>query len=285
VADHPEAFRHDLRARLYIEYLDYVEDCSPLAVLMENVPDMLNHGGHNIAEEVCEVLESRGYVCGYTLLNAAHYGVPQMRERMFLVAYRRELNQQVQFPAPTNWIELPPGYQGSRAVALKLLPRRFDSVGHYTPPPAPNSSMPPAVSAEEAIGDLPHIDARKLLAAGLLSRGARRFDVPVPFLRPVKISEYAQTMRAWPRYKAGAALYDHVIRYLPRDYSLFARLSPGDQYPEAHAMAEKLFEQKLARLEKQGKAPRKGSRAWTELRSEIVPPYDPTKFPNKWFGR
>jgi DNA (cytosine-5)-methyltransferase 1 len=38
VADHPEAFRHDPRARLYIDYLDYVEHCAPLAVLMETRP-------------------------------------------------------------------------------------------------------------------------------------------------------------------------------------------------------------------------------------------------------
>jgi DNA (cytosine-5)-methyltransferase 1 len=62
VADHPEAFRHDARARLYLDYLRYVEECAPLVVLMENVPEMLNHGGHNIAEEVCEVLESRKYL-------------------------------------------------------------------------------------------------------------------------------------------------------------------------------------------------------------------------------
>ena len=55
-------------------------------MLVENVPDVLNHGGQNIAEEICEVLEEKGYVCGYTLLNAAFYGVPQMRERMFLIA-------------------------------------------------------------------------------------------------------------------------------------------------------------------------------------------------------
>jgi len=63
VADHPEAFRHDPRARLYIEYLNYVEACAPLVVLMENVPDMLNHGGHNLAEEVCEVLGDRPHGC------------------------------------------------------------------------------------------------------------------------------------------------------------------------------------------------------------------------------
>lgn len=117
IADHPEAFRHDARARLYLNYLQYVEACAPLAVLMENVPDMLNHGGHNIAEEVCEVLESRNYTCAYTLLNAAHYGVPQTRERMFLLAYHRSLNIQPTFPSPTHWIALPSGYSGSRAFA------------------------------------------------------------------------------------------------------------------------------------------------------------------------
>ncbi|MFD2430367.1 DNA cytosine methyltransferase [Sphingobium scionense] len=49
IAEHPEAFRHDPRSRLYIEYLSYVEACAPLAVVIENVPDMLNHGGHNLA--------------------------------------------------------------------------------------------------------------------------------------------------------------------------------------------------------------------------------------------
>jgi len=46
---------------------------------MENVPDILNHSGQNIAEETSKVLEKKGYACGYTLLNAAFYGVPQMR--------------------------------------------------------------------------------------------------------------------------------------------------------------------------------------------------------------
>ena len=115
VADHPEAFRHDPRARLYIEYLGYVDACAPLAVVMENVPDMMNHGGHNIAEEVAEVLENRGYVCGYTLLNSAYYGVPQMRERMLLIALHRKLANRVALPPPTHWIDLPSGYDGSRA--------------------------------------------------------------------------------------------------------------------------------------------------------------------------
>ena len=98
VAEHPEAFRHDARARLYIDYLEYVRACTPLAVVLENVPDMLNFGGHNIAHEVCEALSTLGYTCGYTLLNAAFFGVPQMRERAFLVGIRKEIADKIAVP-------------------------------------------------------------------------------------------------------------------------------------------------------------------------------------------
>jgi DNA (cytosine-5)-methyltransferase 1 len=102
---HPHAFKHDPRAQLYLEYLRYVAAFQPLAILMENVPDALNHGGQNIAEEICEVLKQKGYGARYTLLNAAFYGVPQMRERMFLVGYRRELECQATFPQPTHYVD------------------------------------------------------------------------------------------------------------------------------------------------------------------------------------
>ena len=72
IDEHPQAFKHDPRARLYLEYLRYVAAFQPLAVLMENVPDVLNHGGQNIAEEICEVLEEKGYVCA---LHAAERGL------------------------------------------------------------------------------------------------------------------------------------------------------------------------------------------------------------------
>ncbi len=238
----PKLFKHDPRAKLYLKYLEYVEAFKPLAILMENVPDALNHGGQNIAEETCEVLEQKGYVARYTLLNAAFYGVPQMRERMFLIGYRQELDQPVIFLQPTHWVDLPPGYEGSRSVALKLLSgagltaEAFD----YVEPPEANPQLPSAITAEEALGDLPSIDARALLRSGELKRGARRFDKPMPYGHVATINDYANLMRAWPGFEAPGSLMDHVIRYLPRDYALFARLNPGDQYPEAWEHAQKL---------------------------------------------
>lgn len=282
VDDHAEAFKHDPRAQLYIDYLRYVEAFAPLAVLVENVPDALNHGGQNIAEEIAEVLEGKGYVCRYTLLNAAFYGVPQMRERMILIAYRHEIADRVTFPEPTNWIDLPPGYEGTRSVALKFLEGALADDAHcYVPAPKASPSLPPAITAEDALGDLPSIDARKLLESGELRRGARRFDTPIPYGKKPQTT-YAKLMRTWPGFEAPPALTDHVIRYLPRDYQLFARMNPGDQYPQAYEHAMNMLDERLSLLAKQGTKIKAGSKRYEEIKASIVPPYDVGKFPNKW---
>jgi len=287
VAEHPEAFRHDPRAKLYIEYLDYVTECAPLAVIMENVPDILNHGGHNIAEEISEVLEEKGYTVGYTILNAAFYGVPQTRERMFLIAYIGNLCDTIAFPAPTRWVDLPSGYEGSRAVALKMITNALSLFNnekslHYHEAPQPTKDMTSAVTTQEATGDLPRIDARALLAAGTLKRGARRLDVKIPYTTPEVTNNYVRMMRNWRGFEGTPFVKDHVIRYLPRDYALFARMLPGDQYPEAYKHAEKMFNEKLEELRMEGETIEPGTAEWNKLKSSIVPPYADNKFPNKW---
>lgn len=281
---HPEAFRHDPRANLYTPYLGYVKSCRPVAILMENVPDVMNFGGHNVPEEVCEVLEELDYVCAYTLLNAAFYGVPQTRERMFLIAYHRELAETVRFPEPTHWIELPSGYEGSRQVALKVLSNGdlFADAHHYVDASVATDALPPAVTAAEAIGDLPKIDARELVRKKLLKRGARRFDQLARYDGRRTVSAYADAMKTWRGFEAGDGVYDHVIRYLPRDYLIFARMKEGDQYPEAHALALKMFDERLSKFEKKGVVLKPGSAEYEELKRSIVPPYDAGKFPNKW---
>lgn len=104
---HPEAFLHDERSGLYRHYLQYVEQLAPVAVIVENVPDVLNYGGLNVFETMSVALEEAGYECRYSLLNAAHYGVPQMRTRCFLVAIHRLAAVEPVLPMPTHKHELP----------------------------------------------------------------------------------------------------------------------------------------------------------------------------------
>lgn len=293
VFEHPRAFLKDPRANLYLRYLHYVERIQPLAVLVENVPDALNFGGHNIAEEMCATLSDMGYVCAYTLLNSVYYGVPQMRERMFLLGYARELRLEPKFPAPTHWFGIPRGYEGSRQVALRslggsryassngLIPGLIDTgLEHfYVKPPAANPDLSPAITAEEALCDLPPIT---LHLEGKLKRGARRFNELVPYPENLLVTPYGSLMRNWPGFENQAGVRDHVIRYLPRDYAIFRRMNPGDQYPEAYQHALEMFEVKLAEFRREGKKARPGSAQYERLRKSMVPPYDPSKFPNKW---
>ncbi len=281
VAAHPRAFKQDARANLYLRYMHYVEALQPLALLVENVPDALNYGGHNIAEEMCEALTEMGYRCAYTLLNAAYYGVPQMRERMFLIAYAEELDAAPTFPRPTHWVALPRGYEGSRRVALRSLAPDLFANGRtwYVAPPAANPGAPPAITAREAIEDLPPITVH---LEGRLRRGARRLDSFVPYVERPCLSAYALLMRTWPGFESQGGIFDHVIRYLPRDYAIFRRMNAGDQYPQAYRHATNLLQERIAELEARGLRVRPHSRLYHDLKASIVPPYDPNKFPNKW---
>ncbi|MBF0481650.1 MAG: DNA cytosine methyltransferase [Desulfovibrionaceae bacterium] len=277
VAAHPHAFIKDPRHNLYLRYLQYVRELRPLAILMENVPDVLNHGGHNVPEEMCEVLDELGYASAYTLLNAVHYGVPQMRERAFLVAYANEITNTVRFPSPTHRHSLPKGYEGTRQVALKHL--LLDGSDHFLETPRPEPGLPKAVTARDALKDLPPIT---LHLKGKLKKGPRRFDSLIPYDEVRSISGYGKLMREWLGYENYVGIYDHVIRYLPRDYAIFARMNPGDQYPEAYKHAQDLFREKVAALNSTGRSLLKDSAEYKRIWDSTVPPYDPGKFPNKW---
>lgn len=270
VADHPEAYKVDPRGNLFLRYLAYVKALRPLALLMENVPDILHYGGHNVIEEMVEALEGLGYVARYSLINSSFHGVPQMRDRVFLVAYRRELQVKVRFPKATHHMVLPPGYAGTRAVALRYV----DLLGGagYVQPDLGDESLPPPVSAEEAIGDLPPIKGTSV------KRGARRFNALQRYRDDATLSRYQELMRTWCGFESPEGVLDHVIRYLPRDHMVFAEMRPGAEYPEAHATAVRIAKREAAR-----QGIREGTAAFEKLYASIVPPYDVTKFPNRWW--
>ena len=196
IAEHPRAFKVDPRGNLYLRYLHYVKATQPLALLVENVPDVLNYGGHNVMSEIAEALSDLGYTARYSLINTAFHGVPQMRDRVFLIAYRKELRASVVFPKAINHMVLPSGYDGTRSVALKHIDmfsgHKFEPADHG------DNSLPGPVTCEQALGDLPPIT---LHLEGKLRRGARRFDELISYSSKSKLSPYARLMRNWPGFE------------------------------------------------------------------------------------
>jgi DNA (cytosine-5)-methyltransferase 1 len=276
VAGSEDAFQKDPRAALYRRFLDFVYDTQPLAIIIENVPDILNFGGHNVPEEICETLEEAGYRTGYTILNAAYFGVPQVRERLFIMAIADVLNEEPTFPEPTHFLDLPRGYEGSRRVALKHVDRESGRFHEIIPP---SGELPPAVSVRAALHDLPRI--REHETDPRVMRRRRISDL-LPYREPKDgLSAYAKLMREWPGFRTDNLTNGHLVRLTPRDFPIFAAMKPGADYPEARKLAEEMF---FDALVEHGLSRRsRGSVAYDNLRSRIVPPYDPGKFPNKWW--
>lgn len=269
-----DAYRSDPRARLYKRFLEHVEATQPVAIVIENVPDVLNFGGHNVPQEICETLEEAGYIARYALLNAVFYGVPQVRERLFLIAVDASLGLPPSTPVPTRNVELPSGYEGARAVALRHVP---SGTSHFLKIPEADASLPGAVSVREALADLPWI-SEHFCDPDAMRR--RKLTDTLSYRKQTEPSAYARFMREWPGYPSGEGVGGHLVRLTPRDFPIFHRMPVGADYPQALAIAEEIFAERMASSRSR---PKQGSKAWRQLRAKFVPPYDPGKFPNKWW--
>lgn len=283
------AFLVDGRINLWQRYLHYVRKTKPIALLMENVPDILNHGGKNVAETVAQHLREEGYRVGYTLLNAAWYGVPQTRERMFLVGFHEETGLEPLFPAPTHFAELPSGYEGTRATARKhILPTNglFGVPEHchrWVDDPKKDSGLPEATTAGEALADLPAIFALDLLESSSLRRGRKDPSEPCKYSTSRPSTAYSALMRKWPGFESPKGTTGHVVRYLPRDFKIFQLMEEGWQYPEVWRFVEEKRLRLLEARHAEGRPVNPGSLEGREFIRQWTLPYDPSKFPNKWW--
>jgi DNA (cytosine-5)-methyltransferase 1 len=98
-------FLDDPRNKLFRWFLELAEGLRPKLVLIENVRQILSHQNGIIASEIIERLETMGYVATSRVLNAAQFGVPQLRHRVFFVAVRKDLmsaHQDFAWPEATH---------------------------------------------------------------------------------------------------------------------------------------------------------------------------------------
>lgn len=92
----------DARGTLFWYYCQYVKHFSPKAFVFENVRGILSSKKGEDFKIICASFEEVGYDLYWRILNAADYGVPQQRERVFLVGIRKDLNIKFKFPRPTH---------------------------------------------------------------------------------------------------------------------------------------------------------------------------------------
>lgn len=88
----------DTRGTLAFEMFRLARDKAIPYILFENVKGLLNHDGGRTFEIILEVLDGMGYDSQWELLDSQNFGVPQHRERIFLVANLRGKPRPKVFP-------------------------------------------------------------------------------------------------------------------------------------------------------------------------------------------
>lgn len=126
----------DPRNSLFEEFIRVGRLLQPKVMIMENVPNLIKaraESKERVIDIICAELQKLGYLVDYRILEATHYGVPQIRKRLLVVASKEKLTDL--FPAQTHTISEYPDLIDS---GLKRCPTLWD-----------------------AISDLPEIEARE----------------------------------------------------------------------------------------------------------------------------
>jgi DNA (cytosine-5)-methyltransferase 1 len=90
----------DPRNYLFKSFLDYVDYYEPRAFLMENVPQLRTKYGGRLFDRLIRMVDELNYEIHISVLNAADFGVPQLRRRLFIVGTQRGTS--FAFPSPSH---------------------------------------------------------------------------------------------------------------------------------------------------------------------------------------
>ena len=88
------------RSGLFFEALRIIDDYRPKFAIAENVKALVSKKFTEEFKTVLESLDEIGYNNYYAVLNAKDYGIPQNRERVFIISIRKDIDKGFEFPDP-----------------------------------------------------------------------------------------------------------------------------------------------------------------------------------------
>ena len=88
----------DERGKLFFEMCRILRERQPKCFIAENVKGILTANKKSAFPLIMKEFEESGYDVQYRILNSANYGVPQKRERVIIVGFRKDLNVNFSFP-------------------------------------------------------------------------------------------------------------------------------------------------------------------------------------------
>lgn len=113
----------DERGKLFFEMCRILRERQPKCFIAENVKGILTANKRGAFPLIIKEFEDSGYDVRYKILNSADYGVPQKRERVIIVGFRKDLH--ISFNFPDAEIESEDGYAPLREVIEADVDERY----------------------------------------------------------------------------------------------------------------------------------------------------------------
>ena len=132
----------DSRNHLFREFIRFVDEFQPKAVLIENVPGLVSFENGMTLQAILDELTNHSYHADVRILYAPHYGVPQTRWRTIIIGMKYQKDIQSAFPQPE--------YDAPLRVNFTS---RFDGRNIIGFPQKNN--LQPHISVKDALSDLP----------------------------------------------------------------------------------------------------------------------------------
>ena len=96
-----EGFLHETQGTLFFDVLRIVNYHNPKMFLLENVAGLVTHDNGNTFRVILSALDDAGYNVFHEVLDAQHFGVPQVRKRIIIVGFRKDIKVN-DFTIPTT---------------------------------------------------------------------------------------------------------------------------------------------------------------------------------------
>ncbi len=85
----------DPRGQIIFSLADIIKEKQPNSFLLENVKGLITHDDGRTLKKIISILEKAGYIVIYKVLNSIDYGVPQNRQRVYILGFNKELNKDI----------------------------------------------------------------------------------------------------------------------------------------------------------------------------------------------
>jgi DNA (cytosine-5)-methyltransferase 1 len=214
----------DARGTLFFELARCIKELQPKIAVGENVRGLLRHDNGKTLTAMISILDELGYAASYKVLRSQYLDVPQKRERLVIIAVRKDLEMPILFPKEKNYtISMREALLDVPSAGGQQYPPRKKAIMKMVPPGGYWRDLPIGIQKEYMAGSF-HLGGGK---TGM----ARRLSWDEPSLTLTCSPAQKQTERCHPEETRPLNVREYArIQTFPDDWKFEGSL--GAQYKQ-----------------------------------------------------